>query len=112
MIAALVAVVALVAAPPTQHDWTRFGLTAARQNASPFATGITASNAFRLQRQRVELDGTVDSSPIYLHDVTIGGAKRNAFFVTTTYGKTIAVDAATGRILWRVLPPRVSPAAL
>jgi outer membrane protein assembly factor BamB len=103
MIAAFVAAVA-VAVAPAGHDWTRFGYGASRSNAAPFATGITAANASRLQRQRVDLDGTVDSSPIYLHDVSIGGAQHDAFFVTTTYGKTLAIDAATGKILWRFTP--------
>jgi PQQ-like domain len=103
VIAALLATVALAA--PAAHDWTRFGYDAARSSASPYATGITASNARQLQRQRVELDGTADSSPIFLHDVVVGGAQHDAFFVTTTYGKTVAVDAATGRVLWRYVPP-------
>jgi len=59
----------------------------------------------RLVRQQVQLPGTVDSSPIYLHDVTIDGAPHDAFFVTTTYGITLAVDAATGAVLWRWTPP-------
>ena len=107
MIGALVAAAA-VAAAPAGHDWTRFGYSAARPSAASFATGITAANASQLQRQRVDLDGTVDSSPIYLHGVTIGGAKHDAFFVTTTYGRTLAIDAASGRILWRHTPPGYS----
>jgi putative pyrroloquinoline-quinone binding quinoprotein len=50
------------------------------------------------------LPGTVDSSPIYLHGVSIRGAAHGAFFVTTTYGITLAIDAADGRILWRYTP--------
>jgi outer membrane protein assembly factor BamB len=103
VIAPLLAAVAL--ATPAAHDWTRFGFDAARSSSSPYATGITASNARQLQRQRVELDGTADSSPIFLHNVVIGGTRHDAFFVTTTYGKTVAVDAATGRVLWRYVPP-------
>jgi outer membrane protein assembly factor BamB len=103
VIAPLLAAVALAA--PAPHDWTRFGFDAARSSASPDATGITTSNALQLQRQRVELEGTADSSPIFLHGVVVAGARRDAFFVTTTYGKTVAVDAATGRVLWRYVPP-------
>jgi len=103
MIAPLLAAAAL--AVPAAHDWTRFGFDAARSSVSPYATGITAANAGQLQRERVELGGTADSSPIFLHDVDVAGAKRDAFFLTTTYGRTVAVDAATGRILWRYTPP-------
>src|SRR4029077_20905205 len=51
---------------------------------------------------------TVDSWAIYLHAVTVKGASRDAFFVTTTYGKTEAVDAASGTLLWRFTPPGYS----
>ncbi|HVD59554.1 MAG TPA: PQQ-binding-like beta-propeller repeat protein [Gemmatimonadaceae bacterium] len=89
---------------PKGHDWTRFGWNAARTNVSTDETGITAQNVSSLHRQRVQLDGTVDSSPIYLHGVRVKGVDRNVFFVTTTYGKTIAIDADDASILWRYTP--------
>src|SRR5204862_4082406 len=85
-------------------DWTRFGYDAARHNAGPKNTGITAANVGRLRRRRVDLPGTVDSSPIYLRGVRIGGARHDAFFVTTSYGKTIAIDAGSGAVLWTFTP--------
>jgi hypothetical protein len=71
-------------------------------------TGITAANVGSLRRQQVRLPGTVDSSAIYLRGVSIRGAIQDAFFVTTTYGITLAIDAATGKILWRWTPPGYS----
>jgi glucose dehydrogenase len=85
-------------------DWPLFGYTPARANSGPNATGITAANVGRLRRQRVLLDGTVDSSPIYLHAVRVRGALHDVFFVTTTYGRTEAIDASSGRVLWRYTP--------
>ena len=85
-------------------DWTRFGYDAARRNAGPAATGITSANASGLRRQQVELPGTVDSSPIYLRGVRVRGARHDVFIVTTTYGRTLAVDAGSGRVLWRFTP--------
>jgi outer membrane protein assembly factor BamB len=109
-LAPLLAAVALAATPPA-HDWTRFGYDPTRTSSYPYATGVTADNVRRLQRQRVDVDGTVDSSPIFLHDVVVGGARHDAFFVTTTYGKTFAIDADTGRVLWRYVPPGYSSLA-
>jgi hypothetical protein len=88
-------------------DWNRFGYDAARHNAAP-GSGITAANAAKLKRLTVKLDGTVDSSPIYLHDVTVKGKSHDVFFVTTTYGKTEAIDASRGTVLWRFTPPTYS----
>jgi outer membrane protein assembly factor BamB len=106
--AASLAVSSIHAAPAGGHDWTRFGWNAARSNASTAPTGITAGNVRSLRRQQVRLDGTVDSSPIYLHAVAVGGATHDVFFVTTTYGKTEAIDAASGEVLWRFTPPDYS----
>jgi outer membrane protein assembly factor BamB len=89
-------------------DWTRFGYDAARSNSGPARTGITAANVGRLKRQRVVLPGTADSSPIYLRAVRVRGKVRDVFFVTTSYGKTVAIDAATGRTLWVFTPPGYS----
>jgi outer membrane protein assembly factor BamB len=85
-------------------SWTRFGYNAARQNAGPARTGITASSVRHLRRQRIGLDGTVDSSAIYLRSATVKGVPHDVFFVTTTFGKLVALDAATGRVFWRFVP--------
>lgn len=90
------------------HDWTRFGWDARRSNDDPHATGITAANVGSLARQQVHLPGTVDSSAIYLHGVSVHGATNDVFFVTTTYGITLAIDASSGSILWRWTPPGYS----
>ncbi len=96
------------AASPSGHDWPRFGWSPARSSAPTFATGITAAKLGSLHRQQVQLDGTADSSPIYLHAVQVGGSLHDVFFVTTTYGKTLAIDAESGTILWRFTPPGYS----
>ncbi|MEO7084380.1 MAG: PQQ-binding-like beta-propeller repeat protein [Gemmatimonadaceae bacterium] len=90
------------------HDWTRFGWDAAHSSASRDSTGITPANVATLRRQQVPIDGTVDASAIYLHGVATSGATHDVFFVTTTYGKTYAIDAGNGAILWRFDPPELS----
>ncbi len=92
IVVAAVPAVALPGAPNT--DWGRFGYDAARHNVSPDTT-ITAQNASTLVRLQVPLDGTVDSSPIYV---------RGMFIVTTTYGRTEALNADTGKVIWRFTP--------
>jgi outer membrane protein assembly factor BamB len=87
------------------NDWPRFGWSVSRSSAPTFATGITAANVKSLARRQVQLDGTIDSSAIYLHAAQVGGAAHDVFFVTTTYGKTEAIDAASGAVLWRFTPP-------
>ena len=100
VLAAAIAGTASSADTPASHDWPLYGYDTARHNASPDTT-ITAANASKVRRLRVQLDGTVDSAPIY---VAKGVRGRDAFVVTTTYGKTEALDASTGRVLWRFTP--------
>jgi glucose dehydrogenase len=95
---------AIVSTVASTHDWTQFGVDVGRSSSSPEATGITAANVAGLTRQQVTLDGTVDASAIYLHGVRAGGGTHDVFFVTTTYGKTIAIDADNGAILWEFTP--------
>lgn len=96
------------AATAAAGDWPQFGYDQSRTNASRDATGITSANAHLLVRQQVKLDGIVDSNAIYLDGVTVGGAAHAAFFVTTSYGRTIALDAANGAILWEYVPPGIA----
>ncbi len=86
-------------------DWPEFGLNAQRTSASTAATGITTANVGHLHRRQIALPGTVDSSPIYLHGVSVAGATHNVAVLTTTYGRTLALDADSGRILWVFTPP-------
>ena len=85
-------------------DWPEFGLDPQRSDVSEAATGITAANVGHLRRITVQLPGTVDSSPIYLHGVTVAGSTHDVIVATTTYGRTVAVDAASGRTLWTFTP--------
>src|SRR5260221_9962882 len=105
LITAVVTTAAL-AASPTTRGWTRFGYDAARGNAP--ANGLTASALPKLKRRQVKVDGTVDSSAIYLRGVVVRGERHDALFVTTTYGKTLALDVSSGKVLWRFVPEGLS----
>lgn len=106
MAAAWLLAVAVIASPAhaASHDWPMFGWDVARTSAPDVSMGITPANLEDLKRQQVRIDGTVGGAPIYLHDVTVKGARHDVFFVTTTYGKTLAIDADHGTALWEFTP--------
>jgi len=87
------------------QDWTTFGWDVSRSSAPGVPTGLGPGKVPALTLQQVALDGTVDGSAIYLHGVSIRGAPHDVFFVTTTYGKTLAIDADHGTVLWEFTPP-------
>ncbi|HEY5195697.1 MAG TPA: PQQ-binding-like beta-propeller repeat protein [Solirubrobacteraceae bacterium] len=86
-------------------DWPEFGLNAQRGDATSQPTGVTAAGVGTLKDRRVSLPGTVDSSPIYLHDVRVGRVSVDVVVVSTTYGRTIAINPASGKLLWTFTPP-------
>lgn len=100
---------------PTAHagavpdgDWLQFDDSAVRSGVGPGDTGITRGDLGRLKTRVVQLPGTVDSSAIALHDVRVRGHTRDLLVMTTTYGRTLAIDASTGKILWQFVPPSIA----
>ncbi|TAN04786.1 MAG: hypothetical protein EPN36_06980 [Rhodanobacteraceae bacterium] len=109
MLAAMCSLAAVAVASPSRaaahQDWPMFGWDVGRSSAPDVSMGVTANDLGKLQRQQVRIDGTVDASAIYLHGVAVKGAPHDVFFVTTTYGKTLAIDADNGKLLWEFTPP-------
>jgi hypothetical protein len=93
---------------PALTDWPEFGLDPQRSNATNRPTGITAANVGQLKDRQVKLPGTIDSSPIYLHAAKIAGGTHDVVIVTSSYGRTFAIDANSGKRLWTYTPPGYS----
>jgi hypothetical protein len=89
-------------------SWPEFGLDPQRADATEAATGITAANVGKLRDRRVTLPGTIDSSPIYLGGATARGGTHDVVIVTSSYGRSFALDANSGKRLWTYTPPGYS----
>jgi hypothetical protein len=88
--------------------WPEFGLDPQRGDATDAATGITAADLPKLRRHHVSLPGTIDSSPIYLGGAKVSGGTHDVVVVTSSYGRTFALDADSGKRLWTYTPPGYS----
>jgi PQQ-like domain len=95
---------ALAGQSATAQDWLMFGGNVQSTSANLQPTGINAASIHRLRHLRVMLDGLVDASAVYLHGATVHGARHDVIFVTTSYGKTLAIDADRGHVLWEYTP--------
>ncbi len=93
------------------QNWPMFGGNLQSTSANPVPAGINVTNLGQLRRRIVKLDGIVDASAIYLHGAMVHGGRHDVIFVTTSYGKTIAIDAHDGRILWEYTPTSYSKLA-
>ena len=81
--------------------WPQFGFDAAHSGVNPLERTLGAGNVGRLRiRFRAALPAVADGAPAYLSGVPGEGGARDVLFVTTKAGHLVAVDAATGGILW------------
>src|SRR5579875_708321 len=90
---------------PQLLNWPQFGLNAQRLAATGASPGITAANLGGLREIEVHLAGTIDSSPLVLGAARVLGRTRTVVIATSTYGRTFAIEATTGRLLWTYTPP-------
>jgi PQQ-like domain len=94
-----------IAAQPGAADWPTFGGDNARSNANMAATRITAANVGSMVRQQVEISAPIDAGLIYLRGVRVNGASHDTYFGTTNVGRTVAIDANDGKVLWEFASP-------
>ncbi len=86
------------------QSWPMFGGNVQSTSANLQPTGINAANVRKLSHRAIDLDGLVDASAIYIRGASVRGARHDAIFVTTTYGRTLALDAESGIVLWEYTP--------
>lgn len=68
-------------------------------------TRITAANVGSMVRQQVTISAPIDAGLIYLKGVQVNGASHDTFFGTTNVGRTVAIDANDGKVLWEFASP-------
>jgi hypothetical protein len=77
----------------------------ARTGENTVETVLTQANVnstkFGLLRN-LSVDGKVDAEPLYLSQLTIGGAAHNVVFIMTEHASAYAFDADTSAQLWKV----------
>jgi len=81
--------------------WSAFDGGGQRTGVNTTETTLTPGNVSGLKRLwHQRLSTTADSSPIELPNVMTSAGMKNLLYVTTKAGSLLAVDAATGGVLW------------
>lgn len=94
-------------------DWLQFGFDPAHSGRNPDETRLDASNVARLQlRYSVALPGTVPGAPVLLGSVAVPGGVRDVLYATQENGTLLALDAASGAVLWSRYPAGSNACAL
>jgi len=95
----------IIAMPAEAADWLQFGFDASHRGVNPFETQITPANVNQLQLlYSATLPGPVEGAPVLLTSVTTPSGTRDVLYLTMDDGTLIALDAATGTLLWSRYP--------
>jgi outer membrane protein assembly factor BamB len=98
-------VAAGIPAAGTPGDWQQFGYDPRHSGVTPLEATIQPGNVATLHlRYAVPLPGTVDDAPVFLSSVATPLGLLDLLFMTTTDGRLVAVDAATGTTIWSRQP--------
>ena len=99
----------------TPGDWQQFGYDPRHSGVNPLETTLQQGNVATLHvRYKAVLPGVVDDAVVFLSDVATAAGVRDMLFATTEDGRLVALDAATGAILWQRQPatgPRYTTSA-
>src|SRR5260370_1564947 len=94
----------------TPGDWQQFGYDPRHSGTAALETTLRPGDVGTLHLlYSVSLPGTVDDAPVFLSGVSTPGGVRDVLYVTTTDGQLVAVDAATGGVLWSRQPATGPP---
>jgi outer membrane protein assembly factor BamB len=88
--------------PANAADWPLFGFDPARSAFNTAEHTLTVRNVHRLHaRWQTALGAVADSTPILLEHVRVGHGYEPLLFQTTKNGVTLAIEATTGKIVWK-----------
>ncbi|MFI5272452.1 MAG: PQQ-binding-like beta-propeller repeat protein [Ktedonobacterales bacterium] len=86
--------------------WPTFGFDAARSGVNPSEQSLSAGNVATLhQLWQVTLPAVADSAPVFAGGVRLAdGSTRSLLLLMTRDGRLLALDAASGKMLWSRRP--------
>ncbi len=102
VVAMTVAAGLLSTAAPAAADIFTYGYSNARTGSDPAPAGISPAMAPRLRiGWRTRLSGAIDGQPLVLDRVRVWHRRRDLVLVATGHGEVAALDADSGRLIWR-----------
>lgn len=87
-------------------DWLQFGYDQAHSGFNPLDPGgySVSSQSFSIHAVGSGTALTSDAAPVYLSGVTTASGTKDVLYVDTTNGTIVALDAATGTVIWSHQP--------
>ncbi|MDP9121097.1 MAG: PQQ-binding-like beta-propeller repeat protein, partial [Acidobacteriota bacterium] len=107
LLPASLALTAVLARPPLADasDWPQWNLDSRHSGTSLQESTLHAGNVATLHvRYHVTLPDVADGAPAYLAGVLTPQGQKDLLFLNTRGGTLLAVDAATGAVVWSKQP--------
>jgi outer membrane protein assembly factor BamB len=105
------AMLMVAAGPPARAgtDWTTFGFDAQRTGYNPAETALGVGNVGKLrQLWATDVGGLVLTQPTVATGVATAGGPRDLVYVGLLTGNFLALDRATGAVVWQKAIPSIS----
>ena len=98
-------VLAMFVVPAQAADWLQFGFDAAHSGVNPAEHVLTPANVAQLTLfYSTVLPGTAPGAPVFLGGVTTSAGPKDVLYLTLGNGELVALDAASGAVLWTRYP--------
>jgi len=96
---------AAVSAPAAATDWLQFGFDASHSGVNAEETALTPASVAQLTlRYSTVLPGLAEGAPVLLANVATPAGTADVLYVTINDGTLVALDAASGAVLWSRYP--------
>ncbi len=87
---------------PGKYDWLQFNGDPQHSGNDTLEQSLTVENVANLKTLfHVTIPGQADTAPVYLSGVTTPQGTLDLVFLTTTDGHILAVNGATGAVVWQ-----------
>lgn len=101
-VALVVIVLAAICGQAAAADLTTWGYSNSRLGTAPAGSAVSVASAPRLAPVwRTHVGAAVNTQPLVAHGVVVDGRPRDLLYVGTEHGLVVALDAATGAVVWQ-----------
>ncbi|TCK37009.1 putative pyrroloquinoline-quinone binding quinoprotein [Paraburkholderia sp. BL8N3] len=89
-------------------DWPTFGMNNQRIGYNPLETVLGVGNVSQMRAHwSTDIGGPISTQPTLATGILINDVPTDVVYAATWLGRTVALDAATGAIIWSVQAPTV-----
>src|SRR5581483_2313458 len=104
---------AIIAMPAAATEWLQFGFDSSHSGVNPAETSLSPANVAQTKLlYSTALPGRAEGAPVLLTGVDTPTGTHDVLYFTINDGTLVALDAATGALLWSQHPSDTNACAM